>query len=137
MSTNMTVNSSDHYLHILGERLERSRLLRNVPQSDLAKQAGISARTLRRFESGEGGSLESFVRLLMALGLDDNLAVLIPDHSVRPIERVRQAKTERQRASRSAPTTKTSTQSTFETANRNSKSSTTSKPEWKWGDESS
>lgn len=86
---------------MLGERVERTRLLHNIPQSELAVQAGISPRTLRRLESGASVSLESFVNVLTALGLDSNLPALIPDHSVRPMERARQSNAQRQRASKS------------------------------------
>ena len=120
----MHKQTNSQYIKMLGERLERSRLLRNIPQSELARQAGISPRTLRRMESGEGASLESFIRLLSALDLDGNLAALIPDHSVRPMERTRVAKTERMRASRTNKTTDKST--TAQTTPKSKKGATTS-----------
>lgn len=82
----------------LGSRIEAVRLSRNVTQADLAREAGVSLRTITRLENGEGGSLDTFLRVLAALGLADNLTALIPDPSVRPIERVRRAGAERQRA---------------------------------------
>jgi transcriptional regulator with XRE-family HTH domain len=96
----MNKHTSSKHIAILGEQLERNRLLQNIPQIELAQKAGISARTLRRLESGEGGSMDSFIRVLMALNIASNLSVLIPDSTVRPMERTRPAKTERMRASR-------------------------------------
>ena len=132
----MSNYTSSKHIVILGEQLERNRLLQNIPQTKLAQQAGISARTLRRLESGEGGSMDSFIRVLIALNLDSNLSVLIPDSTVRPMERTRPAKIERLRASRSKklPDKTTLGKST-------NKQKTTSqargKSSWVWGDEES
>lgn len=117
-----TFTSSKHIL-VLGEQLERVRLLQNRPQTELAEKAGISERTLRRLESGQGGSMDSFIRVLMALNIDSNLSVLIPDSTVRPMERSRSAKNQRLRASGSK--------------NEKTTSQASAKPTWVWGDEAS
>ena len=93
----------------IGSKLERLRLSRNITQTELARDAGVSERTLRRLESGDGATLDSFVRVLSALKLSQNLDLLVPDPRVRPIERVRTGGTERQR-SRSAKTDQTTKQ---------------------------
>lgn len=134
----MKSHSSSKYIVDLGEQLERHRLLQNIAQTDLAEKAGISTRTLRRFESGEGGTLDSFIRLLIGLNIDGNLSMLIPDSTVRPIERVRQTKKERMRASgvrKSQTANKAKLAAT--TKNKNEKSKTQSKSGWAWGDEES
>jgi transcriptional regulator with XRE-family HTH domain len=82
----------------LGKRLEQIRLSRNIPQAKLAEEAGVSRRTITRLEHGQGVSLDTLIRVLRALGLADRLAALLPDPSVRPIERVRLKGRERQRA---------------------------------------
>ena len=119
----MKKNTSSQHIVILGEKLEKTRLLQNITQIDLAQKAGISARTLRRLESGQGGSMDSFIRALMALEIDSNLSVLIPDSSVRPMERARPSKTERVRASGSN--------------NENVGSQQSGKSIWVWGDDAS
>jgi len=81
----------------LGGRMEQIRLSRNLTQSQLAQDAGISVRTLRNLEKGEGVSLDTFIRVLIALGIQHNLEVLLPDPSVRPVERIGLGK-ERRRA---------------------------------------
>jgi transcriptional regulator with XRE-family HTH domain len=82
----------------LGGRIEATRLSRNITQADLAREAGVSLRTITRLESGEHASLDTFIRVLRALGLEDALAALIPDPAVRPVERVRGAARQRRRA---------------------------------------
>ena len=130
--------TSDKHIEVLGERLERYRLLQNIPQTELAQKAGISTRTLRRMESGEGGSLDSFIRTLMALNIDSHLSLLIPDSSVRPMERARTGKSERVRASRSkkAPENQPSiSPSEQSTASQVAPSKTDGESGWVWGDE--
>lgn len=90
----------------LGQKLERLRLSRNITQSQLALEAGVSERTLRRLEAGDNPTLDSLIRVLTALKIHGNVDLLIPDARIRPIERVRAQGTERQR-SRSAKPTKT------------------------------
>lgn len=134
----MKSQSSSKYIIDLGEQLERNRLLQNIAQTDLAAKAGISTRTLRRFESGEGGTLDSFIRLLIGLNIDDNLSMLIPDSTIRPMERVRQTKKERMRASGMRKSqTPNKVKSVATTKNKKDKSKTQSKPRWTWGDEES
>ena len=130
--------SSAKYIVDLGERLERNRLLQNIAQTDLAKKAGISTRTLRRLESGEGGTLDSFIRLLIALNIDSNLSMLIPDSTIRPMERVSQSKKERMRASGVRKSQTSNNAKSAATAdNKKDKTKTQSNSGWTWGDEKS
>ncbi|MCY4178869.1 MAG: helix-turn-helix transcriptional regulator [Litoreibacter sp.] len=101
-----TFKSAEALASDIGSKLERLRLSRNITQTDLAINAGISERTLRRLESGDGATLDSLLRVLLALKIAQNLDLLVPDSRVRPIERVRTGGTERQR-SRSAKSDQT------------------------------
>ncbi len=83
----------------IGQKLERLRLSRNITQAELARDAGISERTLRRLESGDNPTLDSLVRVLISLKIQQNVDLLVPDSRVRPIERVRNKGAERQRSS--------------------------------------
>jgi len=129
--------SSSKYIVDLGEQLMRNRLLQNIAQADLAEKAGISTRTLRRLESGEGGTLDSFIRLLIALNIDANLSMLIPDSTVRPMERVRQTKKERMRASgvrKSQTSNKAKSSATSNNKKGKTKIQTQKNSSWTWGD---
>ncbi|MBY0422025.1 MAG: helix-turn-helix domain-containing protein [Parvularculaceae bacterium] len=88
---------------MLGARLEQIRLSRNVSQRDVAAEAGISLRTMTRLEKGQGVSLDTLIRVLIALGLADRLETLLPDPAIRPMERARNKGRERQRARKKAP----------------------------------
>jgi transcriptional regulator with XRE-family HTH domain len=82
----------------LCKRLESIRLSRNITQVQLAEEAGVSPRTIGRLEKGQGISLDTFIRVLIALGIQQSLEALLPDPAVRPIERVGIGATERKRA---------------------------------------
>ena len=99
----------------LCERLESIRLSRNMTQQQLAKEAGVSPRTIGRLAKGQGVSLDTFIRVLTALRIQQSLESLLPDPTVRPIERVGAAARERKRAH----PVQTSPES----------------PAWSWGDE--
>ena len=93
-----TVATSEQIEAALCCRLESIRLSRNMTQAQLAKEAGVSPRTIGRLEKGEGVSVDTFIRVLTALGIQQNLEALLPDPTVRPIERVEVRGTERKRA---------------------------------------
>ena len=82
----------------LCSELAELRLARNMTQQQLADLAGVSSSTIKRLEAGEGTSLDTFIRLLKALGISGNLAGLIPDQQVRPLERINQGGGQRRRA---------------------------------------
>lgn len=83
----------------IGGRVERLRLARNITQVELAREAGISRRTLVRLEQGEDGvGAATLLRVLRALGLLNRLEQLVPDELPSPIEQLRSQGRQRQRA---------------------------------------
>lgn len=98
-----TLASSEQIVADLGTRLNRLRLASNITQADLAARAGVGTRTLARLEAGEGGTMDSLVRVIAALGLTSHLEALLPDPDIRPMERVQMRGRERQRARASGP----------------------------------
>lgn len=82
----------------LCNQIENIRLSRNITQRKLAAEAGVSQRTIARLEKGEGVSLDTFIRILIALGLQQNLETLLPDPTVRPVDRITLKGNQRKRA---------------------------------------
>ena len=84
-----------------GMRLKQQRLLKNLSQDELASKAGLGNSTIQRFEQGKGGTLENFLRIVMALGLSRELeSLLMPaKNSIEEIINL-QTSSQRQRASR-------------------------------------
>ncbi|MEA3392088.1 MAG: helix-turn-helix transcriptional regulator [Candidatus Marinimicrobia bacterium] len=82
----------------LCKQIEQIRLSRNITQEQLSKDAGVSLRTVTRLEKGEGVSMDTFIRIMIALGIQHNLETLLPDPSIRPVERIKRNSEERKRA---------------------------------------
>ena len=92
------LSTSEQIEKYLCGQLARIRVARNLSQEKLAKEAGVAIKTIGRMERGEGVSLDTFIRVMKALGLTGHLQVLLPDPAIRPMERIRSNKTERKRS---------------------------------------
>ena len=90
-------------LEKLGASLRRERLARNMGQSELGKEAGVSRDTVRRMEAGEPVSTLSLVRMLRVLGLASRLAAIAPTRGPGPLEQLEKGPAGRQRARASKP----------------------------------
>jgi transcriptional regulator with XRE-family HTH domain len=108
-------------LRELGNRLERRRIDSALTQAELAEKAGVSKRTVERFEAGHITDFTMLIRMLRALKLIDGLEQLIPDLPQSPIVLLKRKGHVRQRVAH--PRSR---------ADR-SKSSKPAKP-WKWGE---
>lgn len=112
MSQTNSQFSSEALERDLCKKLEAVRLLKNISQEKLAQAAGVSRRTISRMENGQGVSLDTFIRVMLALNLKEHLLALLPSPDIRPIER---AAKKRERKHASSPRT------------------TKQPKEWEWG----
>lgn len=103
-------------LEVLGHRLKRRRLDLAFTQAELAREAGVSKRTLERVEGGESTQTVNLIRILRVLDLLASLDAAIPATRPRPMELLRLKGKERQRVS----------------SRKNQKRRD---QEWSWGDE--
>ncbi|AKT52152.1 helix-turn-helix transcriptional regulator [Arsenicicoccus sp. oral taxon 190] len=60
-----------------GEALRGWRVLQGLTVGQVADRAGISERTVKRLEAGEGAALEHFLRVARALGLLDQVVAAV------------------------------------------------------------
>jgi transcriptional regulator with XRE-family HTH domain len=73
---------ADYFLSIgdslaaLGARAQELRLSRNLTQRDLATNAGVGLKQLRRFEATGEGTLETAIRVAVALGAQEPFGAL-------------------------------------------------------------
>ena len=108
--------SDDALLKELGGRIARYRLNMNLTQEALAKEAGLSERTIIRVEHGDSTQAANLFRILRALRLVENMEALIPEPVASPIQQLKRQGKQRRRASPRSATPK-------------------SKKPWSWGDE--
>ena len=98
----------------LGDRLARHRLNRNLTQDQLAREAGVSKRTVGRLENGQSSQVTNLVRVLRALGLLGNFDALVPAPLASPIEALKAKARERHRASPASKKPKLSSEWTWD-----------------------
>lgn len=87
-------------LQEIGERLAAERVLRELTQADLAREAGVSKRTVERLENGESVQLANLVRVLRAVGLLEKLDALLPPAAPGPMDLLAGRRRPRQRVRR-------------------------------------
>ncbi|HVU26315.1 MAG TPA: helix-turn-helix transcriptional regulator [Verrucomicrobiae bacterium] len=105
-------------LNELGGRLTQIRLERNLTQDQLAKEAGVSKRTVQRLETGAVATqLSGFIRVCRVLDVIERFDLLIPEPVPSPVAQLKVAGRKRQRASTAKKATKPSAK------------------KWQWGDE--
>ncbi len=112
----MNTLSDEAILSELGLRLARYRVEMDLTQAAVAKQSGLSKRTVERLESGTTIQLSTLIRVLRFLQLLDGLEALVPEAAPRPLELLKLKENRRQRASR--------------------KRVLPHQDDWQWGDES-
>lgn len=113
--------SDDSCLQEIGERMARVRLNRNQTQADLAREAGVSLRTVVRLEQGESVQLTNLLRVLRALDLLANLETLVPEPAESPLQQLKRQGRLRRRAS--SPRTSAGSEPAGEESN------------WSWGED--
>jgi transcriptional regulator with XRE-family HTH domain len=94
--------TDDAILGELGRRLAQWRLARGLTQANLARQAGVSKRTVERMEAGAAVQILSLVRVLRVLDLLPGLDRLVPETGPRPMDLLKLRGKIRQRASSGA-----------------------------------
>lgn len=94
-----SISSNKAVLEEIGHRLSRRRVVLELTQAQLAKEAGVSKRTVERVEAGESTQSSTLVRIMRVLDLLKSLDVALPDIGPRPMDLLNLRGKERQRAS--------------------------------------
>ena len=85
----------------LGRRLQQQRLRQNISQADLARRIGVSVPTISNLENGKNATLDTFLNVVLALGLANELENLFAHTPLTSAElRKLHQQPKRQRASR-------------------------------------
>lgn len=109
----------------IGARLRAYRIDYPLSQQELADKAGVARRSITNMENGQDVQLGTLIKVLMALGLDSNLDMLVPDPTKRPSYHLK---------GKSITLKRKRVSTTARTAGLKD-SKTRSKTAFKWGDE--
>lgn len=72
------------YMTELGQKIKLYRITKGMSQQDLEDQTGVSKRSISRLEQGESVQMKNLFKILTALGLGENIDLLVPDQTKRP-----------------------------------------------------
>jgi transcriptional regulator with XRE-family HTH domain len=97
-SSTVDALSDTAFLQAFGSRLAAVRLQRNLTQTALGREAGVSRATVERLERGAGADLKLLVRVLRALNLLEGFLAGIPADEPSPMALLRARGKKRQRA---------------------------------------
>lgn len=75
---------SQEYIKELGQKIKTYRIMNEMSQQDLEDKSGVSKRSISRLEQGEAVQVDNLFKILLALGLGDNIELLVPDQTKRP-----------------------------------------------------
>jgi len=93
------VMTDDAIIGELGRRLEKKRLDMNMSQAALARESGLSKRTIERIEAGRDSQVSSFIRVLRVLRLLSGFDALVPPPVASPLALLKNKENERRRSS--------------------------------------
>lgn len=76
--------SYQEYITVLGQRIKAYRIACEMSQQDLEDKSGVSKRSISRLEQGESIQMDNLFKILIVLGLGENIELLVPDQTIRP-----------------------------------------------------
>ena len=92
---------NDHSIfQLLGNHLQQTRLSQNKTQQEIAALAGINRMTVVQMERGDGGSLNSWVKILRVLGQLELLKIFEIKAGLSPLQLAKLESKKRKRASK-------------------------------------
>jgi len=87
-----TLTPESEILSELGRRLAVFRKQQGFTQTRLAEEAGIGVATLRRVEAGQDSQMETWLKLMKALGNLHAFDALVPEQFASPRARAKEAR---------------------------------------------
>lgn len=86
MVDRLTLLTQHDVERLLGERVRALRLAADMKIDTLAERAGVSTMTVRRFETTGRGSLDTLLKIALALGRLDEFAELLKPPPARSVD---------------------------------------------------
>ena len=80
------LSSNEQILEELGKRIKAARIDTPLTQDELAERAGISLSTVAAIERGADARMGSYLCMLRALGMLENVNAFVPEIPLRPTQ---------------------------------------------------
>jgi transcriptional regulator with XRE-family HTH domain len=96
----ISIKSNTEIQDEIADRCKKLRLAKNLSRDSLAKNAGVSAATLRHFEQSAQISLKSLIKIAMALDCTNELFQLFQPPKVETLEDLRKSEQTQRRRGR-------------------------------------
>jgi transcriptional regulator with XRE-family HTH domain len=68
----------------LAKKIKQNRISLDLTQEEFSKRSGVKLSTYRTFERSGKGSLENFIAILLAFGMESEFEKLFPKTSISP-----------------------------------------------------
>lgn len=95
-ATMINYRTPEEWEEVLGQQIRSLRILRNMDQQALSKQAGVALNVIKRIESGKTSTTKSLIKILRVLNRAEWLETLAPKITINPLQTTPQ-KSPRQR----------------------------------------
>jgi transcriptional regulator with XRE-family HTH domain len=70
----------------IGDQIRSLRLRKNIEQTKVANQSGVSLSALKNLESGKGASIKTLIKVLRVLDRVEWLTTLAPAITISPLQ---------------------------------------------------
>ncbi|WP_205182859.1 helix-turn-helix transcriptional regulator [Burkholderia aenigmatica] len=87
----MRIRTPDEIAIDVGQKVKTLRVYKNLDQAILAARAGISVRSVRNLENGEGPSLHTLILVLRVLGRESWFDTIAPVPTINQITMTHEA----------------------------------------------
>lgn len=87
-------------ISMLAERVRSARILAKLTQNELAERSGLTAVTVQKIEGGKNVTLETFLKVLLALGHLEDTQHLLVLPEVSSLEELRRREAQRERSAK-------------------------------------
>ncbi|AHX14671.1 DNA-binding protein [Dyella jiangningensis] len=87
-----TPRTTEAILEDVGRRIKDQRIRLGHSQVELAKLANVSPRAIQNLEAGHNSTMLTFVRVLRAMGVEEDLNAIVPIPSISPMAMLRRSK---------------------------------------------
>lgn len=97
---NFQLATTEEVMRELGQRLRAQRMTKLITQQELAARAGVSLGAVKKLETSGASAVHTFVRVIQALSLTDDIADILQLRAVSSIADMERAELSKRKRAR-------------------------------------